>query len=270
MLKIAIVLLGILLAVLLIVAVALSGYGAKDQGIGTGTTGDHTGNSSTQTSTDQGELNSGTQETETTPQQSTAPAAPTDMLPTADSPLHLGKDLYVVQIGNFSGRYVEDGSDMDVTDVCAVAVVNRGQQTVQLAQFQISHGTNVYEFRLTTLPPGETAIVQELNRMSFENANVRPVAAMETAVLFNQEPTLHEDVFGITGSEGGIELRNLTNEDIAGPIYVYYKTRTADGFAGGITYRITVPELKAGDSYQAAAAHFWAGSSQVMFVEYAQ
>lgn len=198
----------------------------------------------------------------------TDPSAPTG--PSEENPMFLTQDLYILHIGNFSGRYVEDGSDAEMENICAVLVENRSDKTLQLAKFQVVNGTEVYEFSLTTLPAGERAIVQDLNKAEFTEGKEDLYAVADVVAFFPSEPSLHEDVFSITGDEGCIELRNRTETDITGTIYVYYKTRTPDGYAGGITYRVSIPGLKAGETYQAFTAHFWAGSSQVMFIEYAQ
>ncbi len=204
-----------------------------------------------------------------TPNEPTETTAP-ETEPVEQEPIFLDAELCVTHIGNFTGRYVEDGSDEQVTDVCAVQVENRGDRTVQLAQFQIISDDVTYEFLLTTLPPGQKAIVQESGRQSYTETEVAPQKIVQTLIYFDTEPSLYEEVFAVTGMENGLELRNLTDQKIEGPIYVYYKTRTADGFAGGITYRIEFPGLEAGESYQTAVQHFWLGSSQVMFIAYVQ
>ena len=191
-------------------------------------------------------------------------------VPTETAPLVLEQGLYVVHMGNFSGQYVEDGSDAQLENFCAAVVENRTEKTIQLLQFKVTSGDRVYDFRLTTLPPGERAIVQDMNKASFVTSEAIMTADVELCVFFEEEPTLHEDVFAISGTEKGIELRNLTDAEIPGPIYVYYKTRTADGYGGGITYRITIPGLAANGVYSATVNHFWPGSSQVMFIDYAQ
>lgn len=203
-------------------------------------------------------------------QSSTAPQDPVSNMPTEDSPMLVDAGIYIVHMGNFSGRYVEDGSDAQIENFCAVIIENRSERTVQLLQFRIIGAEREHEFRLTTLPPGERAIVQDLNREAFVADKSIMRADVEMCVFFPEEPSLHEDVFAISGMENGIELRNRTDSDIPGPIYVYYKTRTAEGYAGGITYRLTIPGLAANGTYSTAVNHFWPGSSQVMFIDYAQ
>ena len=204
------------------------------------------------------------------PQSDVVPQPPVGYVPTESDPMLLEQGLYIVHMGNFSGRFVEDGSDEQIENFCAVIVENQSDKTLQLLQFKLTIGETVYDFRLTTLPPGERAIVQDLNRTSFAAGEEDMTANVEACLFFNEEPSLHEDLFAVSGTESGLELRNRTNSDISGPIYVYYKTRTADGYFGGITYRITIPSLEANGTYNAAVSHFWPGSSQVMFIDYAQ
>ena len=195
---------------------------------------------------------------------------PSANVPTESNPLMLDQGLYVVHMGNYSGRFVEDGSDVQVDNFCAVIVENRSESTLQLLQFTISDAEHEYTFQLTTLPPGERAIVQDMNRTPFVNGNGELNGNVDLCVFFDKEPSLHEDIFVISGTETGIELRNRTDSEISGPIYVYYKTRTADGFFGGITYRVTISGLGANGIFSTAVNHFWPGSSQVMFIDYVQ
>ena len=204
------------------------------------------------------------------PQTVTDPRPSAGYVPTESDPLPLEPGLYVVHMGNFSGRFVEDGSDAQVDNFCAVIVENRSDKTLQLLQFQLTCGEQTYNFQLTTLPAGQRAIVQDLNRTTYAASEADVTSNVDVCLFFTDEPSLHEDIFEISGTESGIELRNRTNKEIPGPIYVYYKTRTADGYFGGITYRVSIPGLDANGTYSTAVKHFWPGSSQVMFIEYAQ
>ena len=253
---------GIVLVLLIVLTVALSGH--EDTAEGTNI------NQSMQPSETVNPIPSTPSESHVDPQPTGDSQTVGGNAPTESDPMLLDQNLYIVKMGNFSGRYVEDGSDAQVENFCSVIVENRSERTLQLLQFKVIDGDRVYEFRLTTLPPGERAVVQELSRTTFVPGEALMRADVELCVFFDKEPSLHEDVFAISGTENGIELRNLTDKEISGPIYVYYKTRTADGFGGGITYRVTVPGLAAKGVYKASVSHFWPGSSQVMFIDYAQ
>ena len=198
------------------------------------------------------------------------PVNKTEENETTTLPLFMDSGIAIVDLGNYSGMYVEDGSDTQIDSVAGVVLENTSGQTIQLVQFTLTFGQDTYDFRVTTLPHGARVLVQEMNKKSFKDVDQNFTAAISAIAHFHQEPSLHTDVFSVTGTETGIELRNLTNNDIAGPIYVYYKTRNSEGYAGGITYRVTIPELKAKSTYAVNANHFWIGSSEVMFIDYAQ
>lgn len=198
------------------------------------------------------------------------PANKTEENETTTLPLFMDSGIAIVDLGNYAGMYVEDGSDTQIDSVAGVVLENTSGHTIQLVQFTLTFGQDTYEFRVTTLPHGARVLVQEMNKKSFKDVDQNFTAAISAIAHFQQEPSLHTDVFSVTGTETGIELRNLTDKDIAGPIYVYYKTRNSDGYAGGITYRLTIPELKAKSTYAVNANHFWIGSSEIMFIDYAQ
>ena len=87
-------------------------------------------------------------------------------------------------------------------------------------------------------------------------------------VFFKEEPSLYAQTFQLSTGMNLIEITNKTDSDIAGPIYIYYKSKASYGYQGGITYRVQVPSLKAGETYDAYAGHFYGENSQVMFIDY--
>ena len=184
--------------------------------------------------------------------------------------IDLGDDLYVLQLVNISGTFVEDGSDAKIDMVAAITVENRGDKTLQLANITLYVEGTEYAFSLTTLPPGEQAMIQETGKQTFPIMEELPGAKTSNVVFFQEEPSMHEDVFDITTEAYTITVENKTDTDIAGPIYVYYKTKGEDYYQGGITYRVQISGLEAGETYSAYAGHFYGEESQVMFVDYAE
>jgi hypothetical protein len=51
---------------------------------------------------------------------------------------------------------------------------------------------------------------------------------------------------------------------------VYYKGRYDGVYVGGITYRVSIKGLRAGDEVTAYAAHALESYSEVVFVEYGE
>jgi hypothetical protein len=68
-----------------------------------------------------------------------------------------------------------------------------------------------------------------------------------------------------------MNVKNISDSDIEGNIYVYYKYKTQDLFYGGITFRVTVEGgLKAGEIRQLMTSHFNPDTCQVVMVETVQ
>lgn len=184
--------------------------------------------------------------------------------------IDLGNDLYILRLVNVSGVYVEDGKDEKVESVAGITVQNRGKKTLQLANIYLYTEDGAFGFRVTTLPPGETVMVQDGDKQVFPEMEKLPEFETEHVTFFQKEPSLHKDVFEIATKPGSIEIKNISDKDIEGPIYIYYKTKTSGCYQGGITYRVQVAKLGAGESYSAYAGHFYGEESQVMFVDYAK
>ena len=184
--------------------------------------------------------------------------------------LSLGNQLYIHKLVNITGAYVENGKDEAVTKVAAITVENRSNRTLRLANISLQVEGVEYTFSVTTLPPGQTAMVQEAQKQTFPKMDQLPDANVKQVAFFEEEPSLHQDVFEITTSAFTIEVSNKSDTDISGPIYVYYKTVEKDYFRGGITYRVHIPGIAAGETYTAYAGHFYGQESQVMYIDYAK
>ena len=152
--------------------------------------------------------------------------------PAADEPMMaLGSGLSLMSASRYAGAFVEDGSDETVADVLAITVRNDGDKTVQYAHITLTLGESAYEF--------------------------------ET------EPSLCADVLGIETQDTAITVTNNSGSDM-GQIYVYYKIAYGDLYLGGITYRVGVSGLKAGESTTCYAGHFSTEYSKLMFATYVQ
>ena len=195
---------------------------------------------------------------------------PTEPETKQDYLLDLGNQLYIQKMVNITGTYVENGKDEAVKKVAAITVENKGSRTLQFANIILQVEGVEYTFSLTTLPPGKTAMVQENQKRTFPKMDQLPDADAKRVTFFEEEPSLHQNVFEITTSAFTIEVTNKTDTDIAGPIYVYYKTVEKDYFRGGITYRVHIPAIAAGETYTAYAGHFYGQESQVMYIDYAK
>lgn len=174
------------------------------------------------------------------------------------------ENLSIELIGSYNGLFVEDGSDRPIEDALSLLVKNKGTQTLQIGLITLSDGEKEYEFQVTTLPAGETALVLEKNMAQYDDSKSYVVTAFSSGYFAST--TLMEDSLEITAKDGTITVKNTGTETYS-KLYVYYKVKKSDGtYMGGITYRTPVENLKPGDVQDVVAAHYKETSGHIMMV----
>lgn len=192
---------------------------------------------------------------------------------TVFSEISLDNGLTVLDIGSYTGVYMEDGSDEVVSGILMMMVRNDGEETIQYARLTMDVNGKIAEFTASTLKPGATAVLLEQNRMRCDNSlkyENMPIVC-ENLALFNTPLELHEDKLKIQILDGAINVTNVSSSDISKRISIYYKNVTDGVYYGGITYRITLENgLKADEVRQMMASHFSDTGSQIMFITIAE
>ena len=179
--------------------------------------------------------------------------------------MDLGYGLKITDWGKYTGMYMEDGSNEVLADVMMIVVENNGDQDIQLAEIAAEAESGSYAFQLTNLAVGERAVLLDLGRKA-STADLTG-ASIEKVALFEEPMSLCEDQILVSGMDGMVNVQNISDEDITGEIYVYYKYAAEDIYYGGITFRIRVEGgLKAGEIRQIPAGHYNAGGCAVVQV----
>ena len=178
----------------------------------------------------------------------------------------LGENLVVTHIGSYSGQYVEDGSDEEVSGVMMIQVKNQGPSTLQYAEVITSGSGGEAHFKLSTLPPGQTVMVLEADRQKYSKRKCKTATAQYMA-FFQEEPGTYADKFQIQALDGGLNVTNISGKDIKGEIVIYFKDYADDTLMGGITYRGRITGgLAAGEIRQVMSENFTQDNTQIMFI----
>lgn len=197
--------------------------------------------------------------------EATSPSIKIEDLEDTDSEEYKG--LQVLQTGSYSGIFVEDGSNDAVSQILMIVVKNTSTQTVQYAQIELTDGNTTAYFTLSTLPPGESALLMEKNRMPYADGESLTQIKISNVALFAQEPDLREDLVKVQALDGVLNVTNISGQDIAGNVVIYYKNASSDMLYGGITYRTTISGgIKAGEVKQIVAGHFSKNGSRIMWI----
>ena len=73
------------------------------------------------------------------------------------------KNMEILSIGQYSGKFLEDGSDTDKENILAIVVKNTSDQVIDYGEItmKISGKSGTLKFKVTNLKPGASALVME-------------------------------------------------------------------------------------------------------------
>lgn len=206
-------------------------------------------------------------------------SAEPDRSPVTDAPpsgpvipntIDLGQGLSVTEMISAAGVFPEDGQNTVLPDMFCITVKNSSERTLQLAQVKLTVNGEEYLFQLSTLPGGASVRAYEINRKAAPTDIQSFRSECVFAQFFETEPSIPEGELEISVTHKGIRVKNLTDRDINRDIFLYYKSIQNDTYVGGITYRVKLSGLKAGDEATVYADHATETYTRVMFVEYGE
>lgn len=178
----------------------------------------------------------------------------------------LERGMVLLEVGSYTGIYMEDGTDEVVTNVLMLVVSNEGEQDIQYAEFTVPTANGDARFSLSTLPVGEKIVLLEQNRMPWSDDEAYSNVITENVAVFSEPMSLCENQLKLQTLDGVMNITNISGEDITGDIVIYYKNAAVDLLYGGITYRIRLEGgLQAGEIRQIMASHFTQSGSRIMF-----
>ena len=180
---------------------------------------------------------------------------------------HLGHDVELLDMGKYTGPFMEDGSDEIVSGVLMLEIVNNGDEAIQYAEITMNYGGQPAKFTVSTLLPGATMILLEQNRMAYSADSVCCDLEMKNVAVFQKPLSLCEEKLDIQILDGAINVSNISGEDITGEVRIYYKNYADGVYYGGITYVVRIQDGIAADTIkQIMASHFSDSGSVIMFV----
>lgn len=177
--------------------------------------------------------------------------------------------IAISPVFSFTGEYVEDGSGDSVKEIAAVRIKNTSDKSIEYMKIIADCSDEKYTFTVMALPVGETVTVFESEKKKFVHNEKIVSASFEHIAYFSSEPTIYPDTFAIYPVDKIITVTNISGVDISGDVYICYKSFDENGFYGGITYRVKIEGIEAGDTIQVPAPHFLLKNSKVVFVSYA-
>lgn len=174
-------------------------------------------------------------------------------------------NLVVKNIAGYGGIYLEDGSDVDVSNCAAILVENTGSDDIQYFNISTAGNSGSYSFTGTSLPAGQQMVVLADDRKGYNGNDFEQIGATTTnGTSFDLSKNLVE----VTPAEdGGLTVKNISKSPIP-MVRVFYKFYLNDqnAYVGGITYTAVVEDLAAGESKTVTPSHYEKDSSKIVMI----
>ena len=178
------------------------------------------------------------------------------------------KEMEVVAIGGYTGKFVEDGSDTNKNNILSMVIKNTSDKIIDYGEIliKISGENEALSFKVSNLKPGAAALVLVSNGETKFDENDK-YTYLDSRNEFVEEMSLMSDDVKITTKDKEITVENISDKDL-GTVYVYYKTVSPGGcYLGGITYRSKLVKVNKGKTVTADTLHFSKKNSEIIMVE---
>ena len=174
-------------------------------------------------------------------------------------------DITIQRINGYSGIYIEDGSDKEVSNVAAIQVKNNSKKAIEFAQIQLYNGDKKLVFDVTSLPANASAVVMEKNKATFNSSSGVTYGGTTASYVSSLEKVSTVKCEKV--SNNGIKVTNKSKKDIP-CVRIFYKYKSSEGYyVGGITYTAKIENLKAGESQTVYPSHFDSDGGEIMMVK---
>ena len=178
------------------------------------------------------------------------------------------KNMEITSIGEYSGKFVEDGSDVNKDNVLAIIVKNTSEEVIDYGEItmKIAGKIDNIKFKITNLKPGASALVMESSGNIQFNPEDKYIYLNSENNMVDTMSTMESQV-AVTTTNNKITVKNLSDKNL-NTVYVYYKTISPGNcYIGGITYRVKFEKVESGKSVSAEAIHFSNINSEILKVE---
>lgn len=178
-----------------------------------------------------------------------------------------GSGLVLMQLDEYTGAYMEDGSDEIISGVMMALISNTGEKDLQYAKIEVAFDSGSYLFEITDLPAGSDVVALEKNRAQLPSGS--PVSAvLANSAFFSEGMSTYQGIFEISGANGMLNIKNISENEVFDDIYIHYKNKIGDTYYGGIAYRVKVEGgLKAGEIRQVMTSHYNPDNCSIVAIE---
>lgn len=181
------------------------------------------------------------------------------------------KNMEIMSIGKYSGKFIEDGVDSNKDNILAIIVKNTSEEVIDYGEInmRIKGKSDKIKFELTNLKPGACALIMESSGSIEFNPDDKYIYFSSRNNMVSELSTMDSQI-DINTEDKKITVKNLGEENLD-TVYVYYKTISPGNcYLGGITYRAKFENVEVGKSVSVNTLHFNNTNSEILKVESAK
>ena len=173
-----------------------------------------------------------------------------------------GHNLTIEKLAPYTGIFVEDGTNQQVTDVAMLLVHNNGDSAVEYTEITVEYKEKNLTFCISALPAGETMVVQEKSGSSVPEGVALSASAL---VIHRTQMGIAQGLSVSDNGDNSMTVKNLTDKTIPA-IRVFYKyyMEDEDLFVGGIAFTVRITRLAGGASVVIRPSHYTSQTSRVV------
>lgn len=172
--------------------------------------------------------------------------------------------MTIKNIGQYTGSFVEDGSDKSVSNVLSIVVTNTSGKDLQYGEIKLKAGSKTATFKLTNIPSGKSVLALETSGMKYSFGTNYTYAE---ATYAQTNMSMNSSKVSVSTADSKVTIKNISGKDL-GTVYVYYKNLDKSGaYLGGITYRVKFENVKSGDTLTQSTKHFSKSNSKIIMVD---
>lgn len=172
--------------------------------------------------------------------------------------------LVIEKMFSYSGYYIEDGTEDEVSNVAAILVTNTSSKIIEFASVYLEADEKLMQFDISILPAGASVLVMEKDRKTCSETVKCSYNRSEIAYMDSMD--LKEDVLKVTQDEGEITVENIGSDTVP-EIRLFYKNQVENNtYLGGIAYTVKLSELSPGEVQTVYPSHFDPRYGKIMMV----
>ena len=173
-----------------------------------------------------------------------------------------GHDLKIEKLAPYSGLYVEDGTNVQVTDVAMLLLHNTGDTAVEYTEITVEYEEKTLTFQVTALPAGERMVVQEKYGNAVPEGTPKSASAL---VVHRAQMRIPSEITVTDNGDNSLTVKNLTGQTIP-TVRVFYKyyMENEDLFVGGIAFTVRITNLGPNAGVVIRPSHYTSENSRVV------